>query len=263
MLLDRFAVGGKVAIVTGASRGIGAAISMALAEAGADLVVSARNEPSLDALAHTVVEQTGRRAVAVAADLSDLDTLPGLVDAATSSFGRVDIVVNNVGGAMPRPFMDTSPRYLEAAFHFNVTVAFALTRLAVPAMLAAGRGSVINVSSRIGGLADRGYVAYGTAKAALVHMSRLAAADLSPTIRVNVIAPGLIETDAVATVLDDDRRRTALALTPARRLGTVSDVAAAAVYLASDAASFVTGKVLEIDGGINGPYLPLGIPDLT
>jgi 7-alpha-hydroxysteroid dehydrogenase len=159
--------------------------------------------------------------------------------------------------------MDTSPRYLEAAFHFNVTVSFALTRLAVPAMLAAGRGSVINVSSRIGRLADRGYVAYGTAKAALIHMSRLAAADLSPMIRVNVIAPGLIETDALATVLDDDRRSTALALTPARRLGTVRDVADAAVYLASDAASFVTGKVLEIDGGINGPYLPLGIPDLT
>jgi 7-alpha-hydroxysteroid dehydrogenase len=263
MLRDRFAVGGKVAIVTGASRGIGNAISMALADAGANLVVSARRAASLQTLADRVADQTGRRAVAVVADLSDLDTLPGLVDTATSNFGRVDIVVNNVGGAMPRPFMDTSPRYLEAVFHFNVTVAFALTRLAVPAMLAAGGGSVINVSSRIGGLADRGYVAYGTAKAALVHMSRLAAADLSPRIRVNVISPGLIDTDALATVLDEDKRSTALALTPARRLGTVEDVAAAAVYLASDAASFVTGKVLEIDGGVNGPYLPLGIPDLT
>jgi 7-alpha-hydroxysteroid dehydrogenase len=263
MLLERFSVLGKAAIITGASRGIGAAISMALAQAGADLVVSSRNATALEELAGTIADGTGRRVVAVPADLADLDALPALIEAADSNFGRVDIVINNVGGAMPRPFMETSPRYLEGAFHFNVTVAFALTRLAVPSMLEVGGGSVVNISSRLGGLADRGYLAYGTAKAALVHMSRLAAADLSPAIRVNVIAPGVIETDALATVLDEERRATVLARTPAHRLGTADDVAAAAVYLASDAAAFVTGKVLEIDGGIEGPYLPLGLPDLA
>ncbi len=260
MLLERFGLPGKVAIVTGASRGIGAAASRALAEAGADLVVSARDPDVLGALAEKLSD-TGRRVVPIAADLNDLDTLPALIEAATS-LGRVDILVNNVGGTMPRPFMKTSPRYLEAAFHFNVTVAFELTRLVVPPMLAVGGGSVINISSTMGRLADRGYVAYGTAKAALIHMSRLAAVDLSPKIRVNVVAPGSIETDALGTVLNDDMRRTMTAMTPAHRLGTPEDIAAAIVYLASDAGAFLTGKVLEVDGGLNAPNLPLGLPDL-
>ncbi len=262
MLLDRFGVPGKVAVVTGASRGIGAATSMALAEGGADLVVSARDAATLQALVDKVAADTGRLAVPVAADLSDLDQLPALIEAATSNFGRVDIVVNNVGGTMPRPFMNTSARYLEAAFHFNVTVAFELTKLAVPHLLAAGGGSVINVSSAMGRLADRGYVAYGTAKAALIHMTRLMALDLSPRIRVNVIAPGSIETDALGSVLDDDMRSTMTTMTPARRLGSPEDIAAAVVYLASDAGAFVTGKVLEVDGGLTTPNLPLGLPDL-
>jgi len=261
MLMDRFGVSGKVAIVTGASRGIGASVAMALAEAGADVVVSARNPDVLDTLAGKITADTGRRAVPVAADLNDLATLPGLIEAATS-LGRLDILVNNVGGTMPRPFMSTSPRYLEAAFHFNVTVAFEMTRLAVPPMLQVGGGSVINISSAMGRLADRGFVAYGTAKAALVHMSRLAAVDLAPRIRVNVIAPGSIETDALGSVLNDEMRQTMTAMTPAHRLGTPEDIAAAAVYLASDAGAFLTGKVLEVDGGINAANLPLGMPDL-
>lgn len=262
MLLDRFGVPGKVAIVTGASRGIGAATSLALAEAGADLVVSARDPEVLATLVDKVAVETGRRAVPVAADLDDLAQLPALVEAATSYFGRLDIVVNNVGGTMPRPFMDTSARYLEAAFHFNVTVAFEMTKLAVPHLLAAGGGSVINISSTMGRLVDRGYVAYGTAKAALIHLTRLAAVDLAPRIRVNVVAPGSIETDALGSVLNDDMRRIMTTMTPAHRLGAVEDIAAAVLYLASDAGAFLTGKVLEVDGGLNTPNLPLGLPDL-
>jgi 7-alpha-hydroxysteroid dehydrogenase len=262
MLLDRFGVPGKVAIVTGASRGIGAAASLALAEGGADLVVSARDPEVLATLANKVSVDTGRRIVPVAADLNDLDQLPALVDAAISTFGRLDIIVNNVGGTMPRPFMNTSARFLEAAFHFNVTVAFQLTKLAVPHLLEAGGGSVINIASTMGRLADRGYVAYGTSKAALIHMSRLAALDLSPKVRVNVIAPGSIDTDALGSVLTDDMRRTMVTMTPAHRLGTVADIAAAVVYLASEAGAFLTGKVLEVDGGLNAPNLPLGLPDL-
>jgi 7-alpha-hydroxysteroid dehydrogenase len=262
MLGDSFRLDGRVAIVTGASRGIGAATALELAGSGADLVVSARNAEDLGALAAKVESATGRRVIAIPADLNDLASLPHLVEAARSSFGRLDIVVNNVGGTMPRPFLDTSPGYLERAFHFNVTVAFELTRLAAPVMLSGDGGSVINVASAIGRLVDRGFVAYGTAKAALIHMTRLVAVDLAPRVRVNVVAPGAIETEALGTVLTDEMRQTMISLTPGRRLGRPEDIAAAILYLASDAGSYVTGKVLEVDGGQNIANLPLGIPDL-
>jgi len=262
MLADSFRIDGRVAIVTGASRGIGAATALALAGSGADLVVSARNAEDLSALAAKVETETGKRAVAVPADLNDLDSLPPLVEAAKAEFGRLDVLVNNVGGTMPRPFLDTSPGYLERAFHFNVTVAFQLTRLAAPVMLAGEGGSVVNVASAIGRLVDRGFVAYGTAKAALIHMTRLIALDLAPRVRVNVVAPGAIETEALGTVLSDEMRETMIGLTPARRLGRVEDIAAAILYLASDAGSYVTGKVVEVDGGQHVANLPLGLPDL-
>jgi 7-alpha-hydroxysteroid dehydrogenase len=259
--MDMFRVDGKVAIVTGGSRGIGAASALALAESGADLVVSARDPDTLADLVKRV-EEIGRRATAVPADLSDLANLPALVDGAMSNYGRIDIVLNNVGGSMPRPLLDTSSRVFEEAFHWNVTTGFELTRLAVPHLLASGGGSVINISSAVGHLTDRGFVAYGTAKAAVDQMTRLMAKDLAPKIRVNAIAPGSIDTEALATVLDDQMRLTMTSLTPLRRLGRVEDIAAAVVYLASDAGSFITGKVIEVDGGITHPNLPLGLPDL-
>lgn len=253
---------GKVAVVTGASRGIGAAAATALAECGCDLVVSARSVDVLESFAKEVAAATGRRVEAVAADLNDLDNLGALVERARSAFGRIDVVINNVGGTMPRPLLDTSPRYLEAAFHWNVTTAFHLTKLCIPTMLESGGGSVINISSAVGHLADRGYVAYGTAKAALDHLTELMATDLAPRIRVNAVAPGSIETDALASVLNDDMRSTMTSLTPLQRLGRVEDIAAAVVYLASEAGSFLTGKVIEVDGGLRVPNLPLGLPDL-
>ena len=145
----------KVAVVTGAGRGIGAATAVGLAEAGADVVISARTTEQLDEVAGQI-EGAGRRAVAVPADLSDLDAVAALVDQAREAFGRLDLVVNNVGGAMPRPFMDTSPGRLEQAFHFNVSTAHALLRPAVPLMLEGGGGSVVNISSAMGRMAGRG-----------------------------------------------------------------------------------------------------------
>jgi 7-alpha-hydroxysteroid dehydrogenase len=263
VLLDLFRLEGRVAIVTGASRGIGAATALGLAGCGADVVVSARDPETLGSLVKQVETETGRRAIAVPADLNDLDNLPALVDAATSELGRVDILVNNVGGTTPRPFMDTSAGYLERAFHWNVTVGFQLTKLCVPHMLAVGGGSVVNISSAIGHLADRGFVGYGTAKGALDHLTRQLAVDLAPKIRVNVVAPGSIETDALASVLNDEMRSTMVSMTPLKRLGRVEDIAAAVLYLASDAGAFVTGKVIQVDGGLNAPNLPLGLPDLA
>jgi len=262
VILDRFAMTDKVAIVTGAGRGIGAASAVALAEAGADVLVSARTEDQLQVVA-SAIEAVGRRAVVVPADLSDLEAVAGLVEHAREAFGRLDVVVNNVGGAMPRPFLDTSPGRMEQAFHFNVATAHALLRPAVPLMLEHGGGSAVNISSTMGRVSGRGYVAYGTAKGALAHYTRLAAADLSPRIRVNAIAVGSVATSALDIVMESDELRQAIeAGTPLGRIGDPEDIAAAVVYLSSRAGSYLTGKVLEVDGGLQGPNLDMGLPDL-
>ncbi len=262
MILDRFKMDGTVAIVTGAGRGIGAASAIGLAQAGADVVISARTTDQLTRVAKEI-EALGRRAVVVPADLSDLDAVAGLVDHARDAFGRLDLVVNNVGGAMPRPFMDTSPGRLEQAFHFNVSTAHALLRPAVPLMLEGDGGSVVNISSAMGRMAGRGYLAYGTAKGALAHYTRLAAADLAPRIRVNAIAVGSVATSALDIVMETDELREALeAGTPLKRIGQPEEIASAVVYLASAAGAYITGKILEVDGGIESPNLDMGLPDV-
>jgi 7-alpha-hydroxysteroid dehydrogenase len=262
MIQDRFRLDDQVAVITGAGRGIGAATAVALAEAGADVVLAARTQEQLESVA-AQVEATGRRAVVVPADLSDLDAVAGLAEAARDAFGRLDVVVNNVGGTMPRPFLDTSPRRLIEAFSFNVATAHALTRAAVPLMLESGGGAVVGISSMMGRTAGRGFVAYGTAKAALAHWTRLAAQDLAPRIRVNAIAVGSIATSALEVVLEDDGLRTAMERsTPLRRIGDPDEIAATVLYLASAAGGYVTGKVIEVDGGIEQPNLDLGLPDL-
>ena len=260
--LDRFRVDGRAAIVTGAGRGIGAATARVLADAGADVVLASRTAEQLEGVAKEI-EAAGRRAVVAPMDVNDNDSVGSLVDRCIEAFERVDIVVNNAGGTMPRPMLDTSPGYLERAFHFNVTSAFVLSKAAVPHMLAAGDGSIVNISSAIGRLRDRGMLAYGTAKAALSHMTRMMAADLAPKVRVNAIAVGSVATSALEVVLEsDDLRDQMVQGTPLKRLGEPDDIALAALYLASAAASFVTGKILEVDGGLEEANLELGLPDL-
>ncbi|MCL4143619.1 UNVERIFIED_CONTAM: hypothetical protein GTU68_042781, partial [Idotea baltica] len=133
MITDNFLVTDQVAIVTGAGRGIGRATALALAEAGADVVIAARTQEQLDEVAAEVA-LLGRRAITVAADLSDLDVMPVLVEHARSELGGVDIIVNNVGGSFPRPLLETSARMFEKAFHFNVTTALELSKAAIPSM---------------------------------------------------------------------------------------------------------------------------------
>jgi 7-alpha-hydroxysteroid dehydrogenase len=261
-IVDRFTVTDQVAVVTGAGRGIGAATAIALAEAGADLVISARTEAQLEEVARAVAD-AGRRAHVVAADLSDEAAIRGLAAAAKEVFGRLDIVVNNVGGTMPCTYLDTSTKFLEDAFHFNVSTAHALTTSAVPVMLENGGGAVVNITSVMGRVPGRGFLAYGTAKAALAHYTRLAAADLSPRVRVNAICVGSVATSALDVVMGNDQIRTQMEnATPLRRIGAAEDIAAAVVYLTSQAGGYLTGKVLEVDGGLDRPNLDLAVPDL-
>ncbi len=262
MILDKFRIDDQVAIVTGAGRGIGAARAVALAEAGADVVISARSEDQLAAVA-AQIEAAGRRAHVVPADLSDLDAVAGLAAAAKDAFGRLDIVVDNLGGTMPRPFEHTSPRFLTEAFSFNVATAHALNRAAVPIMLEHGGGSIVGISSIMGRVPGRGYLAYGTAKAGLAHYTKLAARDLSPRIRINAIAVGSIATSALDIVMQDEAMKGQMeSVTPLRMIGEPDHIAATVLFLASPAGGYVTGKVVEVDGGLEQPNLDLGFPDL-
>jgi 7-alpha-hydroxysteroid dehydrogenase len=262
MILDRFRLDGRVAIVSAAGRGIGAAIARAFAEVGADVAIGARTREQLEQVAADV-RRAGRRAVVVAGDLRQREGMQALVDAAVSKLGRIDVVVNNAGGSMPRPLLQTSERFFEESLRWNLTTAFNLTQLAVPHLLEAGGGSVINIASAAGRFRERGFAAYGTAKAALVALTGNLAADLAPRIRVNAIAPGAIATSALDVVLTDDAiARRMVELTPLRRLGSAEDIAAAAVYLASEASSYATGVVLDVDGGIRRSNFDMAIPDL-
>jgi 7-alpha-hydroxysteroid dehydrogenase len=263
MILDRFRLDDKVAVITGAGRGLGAAIALAFAEAGADVLIASRTESQLEAVAEQV-RAVGRKAHIVTADLAHPEATAELAGQAVEAFGKLDIVVNNVGGTMPNTLLTTSTKDLKDAFTFNVATAHALTIAAVPLMLEhSGGGSIINITSTMGRLAGRGFAAYATAKAALAHYTRSAALDLCPRIRVNAIAPGSILTSALDVVASNDELREPMEkVTPMRRLGDPVDIAAAAVYLASPAGDFLTGKTLEVDGGLTFPNLDIPVPDL-
>ena len=249
-ILDRFRLDGKVAIVTGAGKGIGRATALAYADAGADFAVGARTQADIDDTANQIRDR-GRRAVAVPCDVLESDQRENLVRATLGEFGRVDILVNNAGGWPPKPTLQTTEKEFESAFRFNVTTAFALTRLAVPRMVeTAGHGAVVNISSVAGRWNAAGFAAYGTAKAALSFLTRQLAQDFAPKVRVNAIAVGSIVTEALGTILNDEIEKIMVDKTPLGRLGTVEDISACALFLASPAAGYVTGEVYGVNGGL-------------
>ena len=263
-MLEQFLLTDQVAIVTGAGRGIGAAIATTFAEAGSDVVIVSRTAEQLDEVADGV-RAHGRRVLAIPGDVNDLDFLARVVARTVDELGRLDILVNNAGGSPTKGTLDTEVAEVESSFHFNVSVPLELSRLVAPHMLAAGSGAIVNIGSVAGKHANRATLTHSLTKAAIAQLTRLTAADFSPRIRVNAVLPGAIETAALVRWLDskgDDARTAMVANTPMRRNGTPDDIAAAVLFLASPAASGITGKLLEVDGGAVASVLPSQIPDL-
>jgi 7-alpha-hydroxysteroid dehydrogenase len=246
--LDAFSLAGHVAIVTGGGAGIGRAISELFAAAGAAVVVSDLKKETADDTAQSIL-QAGGHAIGVACDVTDADARKALVDAAVAAFGKVSILVNNAGGGGPKPFdmpMDT----FTWAYELNVFSVFNLSQLCAPHIERAGGGAILNISSMAGENTNVRMASYASSKAAENHLTRNIAFDLGPKgIRVNAIAPGAIKTAALASVLTPEIEKAMLKHTPMGRLGEGRDIAYAALFLCSPAASWVSGQVLTVSGG--------------
>ena len=248
-----FDLSGKVAIVTGSSRGIGRAIAEELAEHGANVAISSRKQDACDEVAAAIDAAHGEgKAIAVAASISDKAALQGLVDRTRNTFGRIDILVcNAASNPYYGPMAGISDDQFRKILDNNVLSNHWLAQMVAPEMLQRGSGSIIIVSS-IGGLTSSISIgAYNVSKAADFQLARNLAAEFGPRqVRVNCIAPGLVRTDFAKALWENpETLKEVTRQTPLRRIGEPREIAGAAVYLASDASSFMTGQALIVDGG--------------
>jgi 3-oxoacyl-[acyl-carrier protein] reductase len=240
---------GKVAIVTGGSRGIGAAISTLLAERGAAVVVSARDADRLNAVVKDL-EGSGAAATGVAGDVSRREEAERVVNTARERFGRVDILVNNAGITRDALLLRMKDEDWDRVLEVNLRGAFVMTRAAAKAMVRQKAGRIINISSAAGAMGNAGQANYSASKAGLIGFTKASARELSHwQILVNAVAPGLIETD-MAAGLPASAREALLGQVPLGRIGTPREVAEMVGFLAGDGATYITGQVFHVNGGL-------------
>ncbi|MEZ4280853.1 MAG: glucose 1-dehydrogenase [Myxococcota bacterium] len=252
---------GKVAIVTGAGRGIGREIARMWAGAGAKVVCAARTAEQIEQVAGEI-QAAGGTARAIPCDARVEADLLRLVEATVEAWGRIDLVANNAGAGGAHSTLGSSDAEIIDCFRINAIGPLHLSRFAIPHMQAAGGGAIVNVSSGMAILADYGGVAYGAAKAALEQITNMLALEFAPKIRVNAIRSGSIRTSMLEDGLFRARPEMEAELlrwTPGARLGTPRDIAAAATFLCSPDAQYITGAILDVDGGLNAPKSPLAL----
>jgi meso-butanediol dehydrogenase / (S,S)-butanediol dehydrogenase / diacetyl reductase len=237
----------KVAIVTGGGSGIGLAIATAFVREGAQVVICGRDRKKLDAAA----KQLGASCVAVSADVSDAEEIKTLVDATLQSFQRINVLVNNAGVLLAGTAESLSEDDWDQTFNINVRGLWLLSRAVLPHMRAAGGGSIINMASVLSLTGARNRVAYAASKGAVLQMTKAMALDhAAENIRVNCICPGMVETEMIAQFIQDEAaKQQRRAMHPAGRFGRPEDIAGAAVLLASDESSWITGAAFPVDGG--------------
>ncbi len=253
---------GRVVLVTGASRGIGAATARAMSDAGAKVVLAARDEDALHAVAEEITG-CGGNALVVPTDVRYPESVCRLVEQAVGAYGRLDVAVNNAagGGHGPTPLADMPVTDFDDTVAVSLRGMFLAMRYEIPAMLATGGGAIVNISSTAARRPVAGLATYVAVKAGVDGLTRTAALDYAAAgIRVNAIAPGPIRTEALERAGPRARQRVAASL-PVRRLGCPDEVAAAAVWLCGRNAGFVTGTVLDVDGGLLAGMPPFAGPD--
>jgi NAD(P)-dependent dehydrogenase (short-subunit alcohol dehydrogenase family) len=242
-------VGGyKVAVVTGGGSGLGLAISKKFTEQGITTIIAGRDKEKLD----KAKEELGSLCYAMVCDVSDLAGVPAFVDEVINRFGQIDILVNNAGINMKKDFTEVTDDEFQAVLTTNLTSVFSMSREVVKHMLTKGCGSIINISSMAAQYGLPKVIAYSASKTAIDGMTRAMAVELSPKgIRVNAIAPGFIYSAMTEKALDSDPERKAKVFgrTPMGHMGQPEDIGEAAYFLASDAARYITGVVLPVDGG--------------
>ena len=241
-----FDLTGKSALITGASGGIGGAIAKALHGAGANVGLSGTREAPLQELA----AELGERAHVLPCNLSDRDEVDGLVKRASDAMGAVDILINNAGITRDNIFMRMSDEEWDSVLEVNLTSTMRLSKAAIRPMMKSRWGRIVNISSIVGATGNPGQANYAASKAGMVGMSKSIAYEVATRgITVNCVAPGFIAT-AMTEKLSDDQKATINAQIPAARMGTPEEIAAAALYLASDEAAYVTGTTLHVNGGM-------------
>jgi len=246
-----FDLTGRVAVVTGGSKGLGQAMAAGLASAGADVVVVSRHLQDVEAVAAELTHDFGRRALGLAADVTDVEAVQNMIAQVTGQFGKIDILINNAGINIRGPIDELTYEQFQQVMQVNVNGAWLCTQAVVPQMKAAGQGRIINLASTLGvvGLANR--TPYTSSKGAVVQMTRALGLELAPFgITCNAICPGPFLTEMNVPIADtEEARKFIVGAVALNRWGRLEEIQGAAIYLASDASSFVTGSLLMVDGG--------------